>query len=89
VLTWPWPATQPILAGLGAFVLIAIGIHAHGWRQVNRRQWRYLMGFTVAAVLGASPMVLLVTLTFVVFALVIGIGLVTFLGLLALLIAAR
>ena len=89
VLTWPWPLTQPILAGAATFVLMAIGIQAHGWRQVTRPQRWYLLGFTVTAVLGAGPMVLLVTLTLLVFALAIGIGLIIFLGLLALLIVAR
>jgi hypothetical protein len=89
VLTWPWPLTQPILAGIAAFVLIAIGVQAHGWRQVTRPQRWYLLSFTVAAVLGAGPTVLIVTLTLLVFTLAIGIGLITFLGLLALLIVAR
>jgi hypothetical protein len=81
--------TQPILAGTAAFVLIAIGIQAHGWRQVTRRQCWYLVGFTVAAIMGAGPMVLLLALTLAVIALAIGIGLVVFLCLLALLIVAR
>jgi hypothetical protein len=83
MLVWPLPLTQPSLAGAAAFGLGAIGIHTHGWRQITPRQGRYLLGFTAAAVLGAGPMVLLVTLTFVIFALAMGFAMVILLVVLA------
>jgi len=89
VLTWPLPLTQPILAGVSAVVLCVVGLQTGGWRQVTRRQGRYLSGFTVAAVLGAGPMILVCALALVVFTLVIGIGLMIGIGLLAFVILKR
>ena len=57
MLTWPLPMTQPILAGVAAFVLLGIAVQTNGWRQVSARQG-LLLGFVIAAVLGAGPMVL-------------------------------
>jgi hypothetical protein len=89
LLTWPAPLAQPILAGIGALVLGVIGVDAHGWRRVNRRQAWYLLGFTVIAVLGAGPMVLLCVLTAAAVGLAIALGFMIFFALLALLLAAR
>ena len=71
MLTWPLPMTQPILAGVAAFVLLGIAVQTNGWRQVTARQSRLLLGFAIAAVLGAGPMVLFCVLTVVIFSLVI------------------
>jgi hypothetical protein len=71
VLTWPLPMTQPILAGVAAFVLLGIAVQTSGWRQVTERQSRLLLGFGTAAVLGAAPMVLFCVLTVIIFSLVI------------------
>ena len=89
LLTWPLPLTQPILAGVSAVVLGVIGMQTGGWRQVTPRQGWYLSGFTVAAVLGAGPMILVCALAFAVFTLVIGIGLMIGIGLLAFVILKR
>jgi hypothetical protein len=89
VLVWPVPLSQPVLAGIGAFVLVITGVDSHGWRQITRRQRWYLLGSTTAAVLGAAPMALICVLTAVAIALSITIGLAIFFGVLVLLIAAR
>jgi hypothetical protein len=89
VLVWPVPLSQPILAGVGAFVLLIIGLDSRGWRQVTRRQRWYLSGATAAAILGTAPMALICLLTAIVIALSITIGLAIFFGVLVLLLAAR
>ncbi|HXZ71021.1 MAG TPA: hypothetical protein VEH31_09160 [Streptosporangiaceae bacterium] len=55
MLIWPLPMTQPILAGVAAFVLLGIAVQTNGWRQVTARQSRLVLGFAVAAILGAGP----------------------------------
>ncbi len=89
LLIWPLPLAQPILAGIGAFVLGVIGLDAHGWRRVSRRQGWYLLAFTVAAVIGAGPMVLVCVLFGAAIVLAIALGVMIFLGLIALLLAMR
>jgi hypothetical protein len=89
MLTWPLPMTQPILAGVAAFVLLGIAVQTNGWRQVSARQSRLLLGFEIAAVLGAGPMVLFCVLTVVLFSLVISLGLVILLILILLPIVTR
>lgn len=89
ILTWPLPLTQPILAGVAFFVLSVIGVHTRGWRQVTSRQGWYLFGFSVAAVLGAGPMVLLFAMAFAVVTLAVAIATVLFIMLVVLLIATR
>ena len=88
LLTWPLPMTQPILAGVAAFVLLGIAAQTNGWRHVTAQQGRLLLGFAIAAILGAGPMVLFCLLTVVIFLLVISFGLMFLLVLLMLLIAA-
>jgi hypothetical protein len=87
VLMWPAPLTQPVLAGVGAFVLSLIGVQSRGWRQVTRRQCWYLLAATEAAVLGAGPMVFVLALA--VIALAVASGVMIFLALLVLLLARR
>jgi hypothetical protein len=89
VLVWPIPLSQPVLAGIGGFVLAIVGVQSGGWRQVTRRQAWYLLAAAVAAILGAGPMVLVCVLTIVALALAIMIGLMIFFGLLVLLLVAR
>jgi hypothetical protein len=89
MLTWPLPMTQPILAGVAAFVLLGIAVQTNGWRQVTNRQGRILLIFTIAAVLGAGPMVFFCALTVVIFTLVITFGLMIVLILFLLLLVAR
>jgi hypothetical protein len=84
VLTWPTPLAQPVLAGVGAFVLSMIGIQSRGWRHITRRQYWYLSASAVVAVLGAAPMVLVCVLTVVAVALAVMVGLMIFFGLLVL-----
>lgn len=86
LLSWPLPMTQPILAGIAAFVLLGIAMQTNGWRQVTARQGRLLLGFAVAAIIGAGPMVLFCLLTVVIFLLVISFGLMFLLVLLLLVI---
>jgi hypothetical protein len=88
ILTWPLPMTQPLLAGVAAFVLLGLAVQTNGWRQVTARQSRLVLGFAIAAILGAGPMVLFCVLTVVVFLLVISFGLMFLLALLLLLIVA-
>jgi hypothetical protein len=88
MLTWPLPMTQQVLAGVATFVLLGIAVQTNGWRQVTARQSRLLLGFAIAAILGAGPMVLFCLATVVIFLLVISFGL-TFLLVLLLLIMAR
>jgi hypothetical protein len=88
LLTWPMPVTQPILAGVAAFVLLGIAVQTNGWRQVTARQRRLLLGFAIAAILGVGPMALFCLLTVVVFLLVISFGLMFLLVLLLLLLIA-
>lgn len=88
MLTWPLPMTQPILAGIAAFLLLGIAVQTNGWRQVTARQNRLVLGFAIAAIVGAGPMVLFCVLTVVVFLLVISFGLIFLLVLLLLLIVA-
>lgn len=89
MLTWPLPMTQPILAGVAAFVLLGIAVQTNGWRQVSARQSRLLLVFAVAAVLGAGPMVLFCVLTVVIFSLVISFVLLIIFILILRLILAR
>ena len=71
MLTWPLLMTQPILAGLAAFVLLGLAVQTNGWRRVSAPQGRLLLCFTVTAVLGAGPMVLFCALTVAILVLVI------------------
>jgi hypothetical protein len=89
MLTWPLPMTQPILAGVAAFVLLGIAVQTNGWRQVTARQSRLLLGFVIAAVVGAGPMVLFCVLIVVIFSLVISFVLLILLILILRLILAR
>ena len=88
MLTWPLPMTQPILAGVAAFVLLGIAAQTNGWRQVSARQNRLRLGFVIAAVLGAGPMALFCVLTVVICLLVISFVLMILLILILLLIVA-
>jgi hypothetical protein len=89
ILTWPLPMTQPILAGVAAFVLLGMAVQTNGWRQITARQSRLLLGFAIVAILGAGPMLLFCLVTVVVFVLVVSFGLIFLLILLLLLIAVR
>ena len=91
MLTWPLPMTQPILAGVSAFVLLGFAVQTNGWRRVTAQQSRLLLGFTVAAILGAGPMVLFcaVTIAILVMILTLGLTLLIFVFLLLLLLLAR
>jgi hypothetical protein len=71
MLTWPLPMAQPILAGVAAFVLLGLALQTNGWRQVTARQNRLSLGFAVAGILGASPMVLFCALTVVIFVVIV------------------
>jgi hypothetical protein len=77
MLTWPLPMTQPILAGVAAFVLLGLALQTNGWRQVTARQSRLSLGFAVAGILGASPMVLFCALTVVIFVVIVTLVLTT------------
>jgi hypothetical protein len=89
MLTWPLPMTQPILAGIAALVLLGIAVQTNGWREVSARQNRLVLGFAIAAILGAGPQVLFCALTVVIFVLAISFGLMFLLVLLLLLIVTR
>jgi len=84
MLTWPLPMTQPILAGVAAFVLLGLSVQTNGWRQVTASQSRLVRGFTIAAILGAAPMVLFCALTMIILVVVISLGLMILLILLLL-----
>jgi hypothetical protein len=86
LLAWPLPLLQPILAGVGASVLCAVGVVTGGWRDIGPRQGWLLLAGAIAAVLGAGPMVLVCALTAVVCVLVVVLGLVILFYLLALLL---
>ena len=75
VLVWPLPMTQPIVAGVAAFVLLGFAVQTTGWRFVSARQARLVIGFAVAAGLAAGPMVLFVALTALICVVVIAIAL--------------
>jgi hypothetical protein len=75
MLTWPLPMTQPILAGVAAFVLLGLALQTNGWRQVTARQSRLLLGFAIAGIVGVGPMVLFCALTVVIFVVIVTIGL--------------
>ena len=75
MLTWPLPNTQPILAGVAAFVLLGLALQTNGWRQVTARQNRLLLGFAIAGIVGASPMVLFCALTVVIFVMIVTVAL--------------
>jgi hypothetical protein len=89
MLTWPLPMTQPILAGVAAFVLLGLALQTSGWRRVTARQHRLLVGFAIAALLGAGPMVSFIAMTFLIFSLVITLGVMILLILLLLLLITR
>jgi hypothetical protein len=76
LLLWPAPLVQPILAGIGALVLCAVGAVTRGWCDIEQGQAWLVAAGTVAAVLGAGPMVLVCVLTAIVFVLAVIIGLV-------------
>jgi hypothetical protein len=71
VLGWPTPMLQPILAGVGALTVCAIGVFTGGWREVGRRQNCLLVAGVMAAVFGAGPMILVCTLIAVVCVLIV------------------
>jgi hypothetical protein len=75
MLTWPLPMTQPILASVAAFVLLGLALQTNGWRQVTARQNRLWLGFAIAGILGASPMVLFCALTVVIFVMIVTVAL--------------
>jgi hypothetical protein len=83
LLAWPVPLAQPILAGIGALVLCAVGALTGGWHHMGSRQNWLLLGASMAAVLGAAPMVLVCAITAAVCVLAIVIGLVILFYLLA------
>jgi hypothetical protein len=89
MLTWPLPMAQPILAGFSAFVLLGLALQTSGWQRVTARQGRLLVGFTIAALLGAAPMVVFITLTVLIFSLIITVGVMILLILLLLLLMTR
>ncbi len=76
LLAWPAPLVQPILAGIGALVLCAIGMITRGWRDIGLGQTLLVAAGTMAGVLGAGPMVLVCVLTVIAFALTVIVGLV-------------
>jgi hypothetical protein len=86
LLAWPIPLVQPVLAGIGALVLCAVGVVTGGWRVIGPRQDWLLLAGAIAAVLGAGPMVLVCALTAAVCVLVAVAGLVILFYLLALLL---
>lgn len=83
LLAWPAPLAQPILAGVGALILCAIGALTGGWHRMCPRQRRLLLAASMAAVLGAAPMVLVCAIAAAVCVLAIVIGLVILFYLLA------
>lgn len=87
MLTWPLPMIQPVVAGVAAFILLGLAVITNGWRQVTARQGRLLVGCTIAAVLGAGPMLLFCALTVLIFALVITLGMMLLILFLLLLVA--
>lgn len=89
MLTWPLPMTQPVVAGVGAFVLLGFAVQTAGWRRVSVRQGRLLMGFAIATVFGAGPMVLFCVLTALMCVVLISLALVIILILFLLLLIAR
>jgi hypothetical protein len=88
VLAWPLPVTQPIVAGFAAFVLLGFAVQTTGWRVVSARQARLVIGFAVATVLAAGPMILFVTLTVLLCVVIIAIAL-TILFMVFMLLIAR
>jgi hypothetical protein len=86
LLAWPVPLLQPILAGVGALVLCAVGIVTGGWHQAGPRQAWLLLAGAIAAVLGAGPLVLICALTAVACVLIVVAGLAILSCLLALLL---
>jgi hypothetical protein len=86
LMAWPVPLVQPILAGIGALVLCAVGVVTGGWRDIEPRQDWLLLAGAIAAVLGAGPMVLVCALTAVACVLIVVTGLVILFYLLALLL---
>jgi hypothetical protein len=89
MLSWPLPMTQPILAGVAAFVLLGLAVQTNGWRRVTAQQGRLLVGFTAAAILGAGPMLLFCALTVAILVLALALGLTFLLILFLLLLVAR
>jgi hypothetical protein len=88
-LAWPLPMTQPIVAGVAAFVLLGFAVQTTGWRVVSARQARFVIGFAVAAILAAGPMVVFVGLTVLACMVVIAIALMILFILFMLLLIAR
>ena len=66
-----------------------MAVQTNGWRHLTARQSQLLLGFTIAAILGAAPLVLFCLLTVVIFLLIIAFGLVFLLVLFLLVILAR
>jgi hypothetical protein len=86
LLAWPVPLLQPVLAGVGALILCAVGVMTGGWRHIGPRQGWLLLAGATAAILGAGPMVLVCALTAVVYVLAVVIGFVILFYLLRLLL---
>jgi hypothetical protein len=86
LLAWPVPLIQPILAGVGALVLCAVGVMTGGWREIEPGQDWLLLAGAVAALLGTGPMVLVCVLTAVACVLVAVVGFVILFYLIGLLL---
>ena len=86
MLTWPLPVTQPVLAGVSAFVLLGLAAQTNGWRRVTGPQCRLVLGFAIAAVLGPAPKSSFCAMTVVIFIVLITLGLMILLILFLLLV---
>ncbi len=70
MVAWPSPLAQQILAAVAAVALVILAAATGGYRRISRGLSWPLLAATIAAVLGAGPMVLLCAVTEAVWALI-------------------
>lgn len=71
MISWPSPVAQQVLAAVAALALLVIALPTDGYKHVSRRLSWPLLTATIAAVLGAGPMILVCAVTAVVWAVII------------------
>jgi hypothetical protein len=83
VVSWPAPLAQQILAGVAAVALLVIAMATGGFRRVSRRLTWPLRAATVAALMGAGPMVLVCAVTVLVWVLIVVVAIAILIGVLS------
>ncbi len=88
LVSWPAPVAQQVLAAVAAVTLLVIAMVTKGYGRLSPAQSWPLLAITIAAVLGAGPMVLVCAVTAAVCALIVMLAIVVVIAVLAVLAMA-